>query len=103
MVKYVSSNFEEFDVTLNLQAIWGLGNVAGDSIQCRDFVLNSGAFIPLLHQLNNHATLSILRNATWTLSNFFRGKPSPPFDLVFLLLYFLSFIGAILKLMKHDL
>ncbi|KAG7537232.1 Armadillo [Arabidopsis suecica] len=64
------------------QAIWGLGNVSGDSVQCRDLVLNSGAFIPLLHQLNEPATLSILRNATWTLSNFFRGNPSPLFDLV---------------------
>ncbi|GMN44058.1 hypothetical protein TIFTF001_013260 [Ficus carica] len=64
------------------QAVWALGNVAGDSPSCRDLVLSNGALIPLLAQLNEHSKLSMLRNATWTLSNFCRGKPPTAFEQV---------------------
>jgi importin subunit alpha-1 len=64
------------------QAVWALGNIAGDSPKCRDMVLQSGAMMPLLRNLQEQTKISMQRNATWTLSNFCRGKPQPAFELV---------------------
>ncbi|XP_059654401.1 importin subunit alpha-1b-like [Cornus florida] len=67
-----------------MQAVCFLGNVADNSPKCRDFVLRLGGLLPLLAQtqLIEHGNLSIMRSATWALSNLCGGKPQPPFDQV---------------------
>lgn len=65
------------------QAVWALGNIAGDSTICRDIVLEAGALPPLLELLHESKKLTLIRNATWTLSNFCRGRsPQPKWELI---------------------
>jgi len=73
------------------QVVWAVGNIAGDTHAYRDLVLHAGAMPPLLEQFQQqNAKLSMIRNATWTISNFCRGKPQPDFELVRSCLPFLS-------------
>ncbi len=81
------------------QAVWALGNIAGDGPGARDLVLRSGALGPLIDALVPTAKLSFIRNATWTLSNFCRGKPPPDFPMVS---PSLRTLAALIQAVDHD-
>jgi importin subunit alpha-1 len=54
------------------QCVWGIGNIAGDGAEFREAVLAAGALAPVLAQLGEGSRSSMLRNATWTVSNMCR-------------------------------
>lgn len=64
------------------QSAWCLGNVAGDGHALRDIVLKHDALAPLLQNIMNPANTALLRNCVWALSNFCRGKPQPPLEVL---------------------
>jgi importin subunit alpha-6/7 len=64
------------------QAIWALGNIAGDCLTLRDYVLTHDAMPLLLDCFSDMSQVSLVRVATQSLSNFCRGKPQPSSDVV---------------------
>ena len=68
------SNVEE----LYEQAIWAIGNIAGDNTTFRDQVLEIGIG-GLVGVATNTKNPNVFKNSTWALSNLSRGKPSPEY------------------------
>ncbi|KYR01379.1 hypothetical protein DLAC_11505 [Tieghemostelium lacteum] len=66
------------DLELAEQCLWGIGNISGDSVQMRDFVLSlnvTDAIVQLSQKSCQPDTL--IRNIAWTIGNLLRGKPHP--------------------------
>lgn len=56
------------------QAVWALGNIAGDGPVTRDMVLSNSVLPDLLQLIKPTTSLSLLRNTVWAISNLCRNK-----------------------------
>eukprot|EP00762_Andalucia_godoyi_P008105 ANDGO_02200.mRNA.1 Importin subunit alpha-1 len=63
------------------QSMWALGNLAGDCVELRDYLIEVDLQTPVLQEISRSIhdprALSFVRTAAWTLSNLCRGKPTP--------------------------
>lgn len=74
-VKLLSSPYRD----IAEQAVWAIGNIAGDCTQYRDLILRVGGVDPLIQIMENATNKSTIKHCTWSLSNLCRGKPIPEF------------------------
>ena len=72
------------------QAAWALGNIAGDSPECRDEAIGHGALYGVLEAASrvvfdagagvaSAVDVPMTRTVAWALANMCRGKPKPAF------------------------
>ncbi|CAN0463166.1 unnamed protein product, partial [Discosporangium mesarthrocarpum] len=82
------------------QALWLLGNLAGEGSTARDAVLAHDALPPLVrclerHQVTPRTVEVLLKIGSWTLSNLCDGQSRPVLDVH-------TVIPALAKLLQHS-
>lgn len=66
------------DPALSEQAVWALGNIGGDNLEARNYVLNCNFIDGVLKMvIKSHKRVSTLRKAIWSLSNLYRDENLP--------------------------
>eukprot|EP00009_Paramoeba_aestuarina_P007497 CAMPEP_0201518938 /NCGR_PEP_ID=MMETSP0161_2-20130828/9646_1 /ASSEMBLY_ACC=CAM_ASM_000251 /TAXON_ID=180227 /ORGANISM="Neoparamoeba aestuarina, Strain SoJaBio B1-5/56/2" /LENGTH=459 /DNA_ID=CAMNT_0047916855 /DNA_START=268 /DNA_END=1644 /DNA_ORIENTATION=+ len=60
------------DIELAEQCVWALGNIAADSLQCRDILLDADV-VEGLRPFMTSKRISMMKNVTWTMSNLCNG------------------------------
>lgn len=76
---------EENNINLIEQAVWGIGNLAGDCIQFRDELLQNNAmlqFSKLYERVKGSAKRTFINQLTWAASNLCRLKPVPEITMI---------------------
>lgn len=66
--------------TVREQAVWTLGNIAGDNSTCRDFILSYDGLTLVSQVATSTENQTMKKNAWWTVSNLCRGNPPPKFE-----------------------
>jgi len=69
---------KSFDVRVVEQAVWALGNIAGDGPKLRDIVLSHRIIPILIGLLKEPLQVTAQQNIVWTISNLCRSKCPPP-------------------------
>jgi importin subunit alpha-6/7 len=78
LIQMMTSSNEE----VREQAVWALGNIGGDAAHCRDIILQNQGLPLLIKCLQTSSKHSMIKNASWAISNLCRGKPGPIYEMV---------------------
>lgn len=62
--------------------MWGLGNIAADSVSLRDTVLVKNGMEVVIKAVEESQNATFLKMGAWTMANLMRGQPQPKFRLV---------------------
>jgi len=82
VIPHLVNLLSSLDKEIALDAAWALGNIAGDGPKNRDLALHAGILQPLITLLEQTSDVKSLRIYVWALSNCWKWKPRPKWNLV---------------------
>jgi hypothetical protein len=65
----------ELSEELREQCVWAISNIAADCAEFRDFLISMGTVEALISQFSVSPSTSMIRQATWAISNFCKSSP----------------------------